>query len=177
MKHALQGSPNGRRPMPSSNGTNGHSPGPLPPSADGTAQGGKDSATGRFLPGNKYGQGNPHYRKLAANRTAFLEAVGPEQVKKLAAQLFARAMAGDVDAARLVLSYAVGRPQPAPDPDRADADEWGLVREWPLFSEVLGQVSKIAAGEAIAIFHRVQKLQEPVPFSLEEVKPEESRAL
>src|SRR4051812_24643619 len=90
---------------------NGHADAPLPPSADGTAPAGKDSATGRFLPGNKCGRGNPHYRRLAANRTAFLEAVGPVQVKALAADLLKRALAGDVDAARLVLAYALGRPQ------------------------------------------------------------------
>src|SRR4051794_21302899 len=97
-------------------GLNGHAPAPLPPSADGTPPGGKDAATGKFLPGNRCGQGNPHYRRLAANRTAFLEAVGPEQVQALAARLLARALAGDAEAARLVLAYAVGRPQPAADP-------------------------------------------------------------
>jgi hypothetical protein len=47
---------------------------PLPPTADGSVTGGKDAETERFLPGNKYGRGNPHYRGLAANRTAFLAA-------------------------------------------------------------------------------------------------------
>jgi hypothetical protein len=44
---------------------NGHADAPLPPSADGTAAGGKDAATGRFLPGNKCGRGNPHYRVVS----------------------------------------------------------------------------------------------------------------
>jgi hypothetical protein len=89
---------------------NGHADSPLTPSADGTAAEGKDPATGRFLPGNKSGRGDPHYRLLAAKRTAFPAAVEPDQVKALAAYLFKRAMAGDADAAQMVLAYAVGRP-------------------------------------------------------------------
>src|SRR5262245_62448367 len=118
----LQDNLNGRRlpPVPPGPSANGHAPVPLSPSADGTPAGGKDPGTGKFLPGNQCGRGNPHYRKLAENRTAFLEAVGPAQVQALAGRLLAQALAGDVDAARLVLAYAVGRPQAAVDPDGAD---------------------------------------------------------
>jgi hypothetical protein len=69
---------------------NGHADSPLTPSAAGTAAEGKDSATGRFLPGNKSGRGDPHYRRLAAKHTAFVAAVGPDQIKALAAYLFKR---------------------------------------------------------------------------------------
>src|SRR5438874_2406394 len=34
------------------------------------------------------------------------------------------ALAGDVQAAKLVLAYAVGKPAAAPDPDRLDVEEW-----------------------------------------------------
>jgi hypothetical protein len=119
---------------------------PLSPSADGkvtspppaaAARPGQDAATGKFLPGNKFGRGNPHYRRLAANRTAFLETVGPEQVKELAAQVFRRALAGDLEAAKIVLAYAIGRPGPAADPDRADLDEWQLLDGWPTLAQVM----------------------------------------
>jgi len=136
-------------------------------------RGGKDAATGRFLPGNKCGRGNPHYRRLAANRTAFLEAVGPEQIKALAADLFKRAMAGDADAARLVLAYAVGRPQPAADPDGADADEWRFRLAWPDFSEVLTEAGKIAFRDAIDSIRRIQQQEEPVPLFLDGMMPKE----
>jgi hypothetical protein len=148
-------------------GLNGHAPAPLPPSADGTAPAGKDPTTGRFVAGNKCGQGNPHYRRLAANRTAFLEVVGSEQVKALAARLLARALAGDVDAARLVLAYAVGRPQPAADPDGGDADEWRRHRAGPVLAELLAEASRVAVGDALNAARRFQEAAEPVPLSLE----------
>src|SRR6516162_5279123 len=101
-------SSNGKAPAPSASDHAEPAPAaPLTPSADGT---GKDPTTGRFLPGNKCGHGNPHYRKLAANRSAILETVGPEQIKALLGNLYAKALAGDLDSARLVLAYAVGKP-------------------------------------------------------------------
>jgi hypothetical protein len=116
--------------------------------------------------GNKCGRGNPHYRKLAANRTAFLEAVGPEQVKAVAVILLARALTGDVDAARLVLAYAVGRPQPAADPDAADADEWRMLREAPNFADVLDQSGKMPVGEAVDRVLLWREKEKPVPCFL-----------
>jgi hypothetical protein len=114
---------------------NGHAPAaaalPLTPSADGR------DATGRFAAGNKLGRANPHYRRLAQARTAFLQAVGPEQVRELAQALLQRALSGDNDAAKVVLAYAVGRPQPAADPDRADLHEFALLAAAPTKPEVL----------------------------------------
>ncbi|HJT76751.1 MAG TPA: hypothetical protein VJ739_06075, partial [Gemmataceae bacterium] len=122
------------------------------------------------------GRGNPHYRKLAANRTAFLEAVGPEQVRALAAQLLARALAGDVDAARLVLAYVVGRPQPAADPDGADGDEWRMLREGTIFADMLAEASKMPLAEALDKVRWFREDSKPVPLSLpplpEGAKPE-----
>jgi hypothetical protein len=150
-------------------GTNGHTNGhtngraappagpPLSPSADGAARPGQDAATGKFLPGNKLGKGNPHYRRLAANRTAFLEAVGPEQVKELAARLCARAQAGDLEAAKIVLAYAIGRPGPAADPDRADLDEWQLLDGWPTLAQVLRSfIDGAEVAEAVDLVHEVR---------------------
>jgi hypothetical protein len=36
-----------------------------------------------------------------------------------------------------VLAYAVGRPGPAADPDRADLDEWQLLDGWPTLAQIL----------------------------------------
>jgi len=151
-------------------GRNGHVNGvhphpdapPALPSADGGDGGaapGQDAATGRFLPGNKLGKGNPHFRRLAANRTAFLEAAGPEQVRQLAADLLRRALAGDLDAARLWLSYAIGKPSEAVDPDQQDLDELRLLRASPtlvgLCRECIdldGEGGLIAAARAVELF-------------------------
>src|SRR5262249_51017625 len=122
--------------------------------------------TGKFLPGNRCGSGNPHYRKLAANRTAFLEAVGPEQVKALAAQLLARALAGDLDAAPPVPAYAPGRPQPAAAPHAPGPPEWRARREWPIFADLLGEVPKIPLGEALDRVRWLWQRAQPVPLTL-----------
>ena len=139
---------------------------PLAPSADGSPTLSNDPANGRFLPGNKAGRGNPHYRRLAANRTAFLEAVGPEQVKALAIRLCEQALAGDMDAARLVLAYGIGRPLPPVDPDAADVDEWRLREAWPHFADMLTEVGKHVRphGEALASIKRMEEESKPVPL-------------
>jgi hypothetical protein len=92
-------------PVPSADGLNGTAE---PPADDGLN--GRDPATGKFVKGNKCGRGNPHFRRLARNRTLFLEAIGDDDLKALARQLHAEALAGDREAARLVLAYVIGRP-------------------------------------------------------------------
>jgi hypothetical protein len=152
------------------NGGNGHAPAPLSPSADGppsaAAPGDKDAATGRFLPGNKLGRGNPHYRRLAANRTAFLEAVGPEQVRQLAGRLLAQALAGDVDAARLVLAYGLGRPPAAVDPDGADRDAWQRLQGAPVLADVLVVASGRDFAGAVEAALGLREESDPKPIRL-----------
>src|SRR5262245_18700655 len=98
--------------------TNGHAkPAPSPPFADGRA------ANGRFQKGWRGGPGNPHAKRVAALRSALLDAVSPATLKRLVKKLIAMAQAGDLDAARLVLLYTVGRPAEAVDPDKAAAEE------------------------------------------------------
>jgi hypothetical protein len=167
---------------PPPHGTNGHAPAasangkasaPLSPSADGPPSTApppdKDAATGRFLPGNKLGRGNPHYRRLALARSAFLDVVGPEQVRELARALLARALAGDVNAAKVVLAYAVGRPPATVDPDGADLNEWQLRQAWPHFADVLADASSLRMNFAAALdkAERVKELSEPKPFVVE----------
>jgi hypothetical protein len=129
------------RVMSAANGR--HANGPVtvpPPSADGVNGGGKDTATGRFVAGNKCGRGNPHFRKLAAARAAFLDAVGPQQVKRLAGRLYRPALGGDREAAKLVLAYACGRPAQGADPDAGALRALQLAARWPGAAEVLAQL-------------------------------------
>ena len=46
-----------------------------------------------------------------------------------------QAMAGDKGAAKLILEYAVGKPQAAREPDRVEFEEWQIAKEklrlWP----------------------------------------------
>jgi len=109
-----------------------------PPSntvADG-ATGGR-STNGKFTKGNKFGRGNPHARKLAELRTAFISVIGEDQLKQLADYLLVRAMAGDMVAAKLLLSYTLGKPGDVQNPDMLDIEEWRLLDQSPALSEMM----------------------------------------
>jgi len=105
-------------PAPDSNGT-GSSP-PLPNGGNGNGR----TTNGRFAKGNKGGPGNPFARKVAALRSALLDAVTPTTVKRIAKQLASMAEEGDLDAAKLLLSYTIGKPTEAADPDDLPRAEW-----------------------------------------------------
>ena len=135
-----------------------------PPSADGPVAEGKDPATGRFVAGNKCGKGNPHFRALARNRTLFLVAAGSTQVYEIAHKLVQLALAGNVEAARLVLLYAVGRPTPAVNPDAADEDAWQRHAASPLFAEVCAAAQRDGFAAALAMLAKIQQAEEPKPL-------------
>jgi hypothetical protein len=127
--------------------TNGHTNRltgmPLDSVADGAeakptpAAGGGRDAGGKFTKGNTHGRGNPFARKLAEMRSALLSAVGPEQVRELGAKLYARALANDNEAARLLLSYVVGKPQAVVDPDMLDLAEFAILERSPTLVRLL----------------------------------------
>jgi len=94
------------------------------------------SADGRFARGNRFGPGNPFYRKQAEFRRAVLELFTPEDVMSLLRVMLALGRNGDVAAAKVFLEYVVGKPHKAPDPDREDHHEWQLLAEAPKFAEV-----------------------------------------
>jgi hypothetical protein len=78
----------------STNGSNGRGPG------------------GRFARGNPGGPGNPFARKVGQLRAALLRGVKSGDVKAVIVALLGKAKAGDVAAAKLVLAYTLGEPQP-----------------------------------------------------------------
>jgi hypothetical protein len=59
-------------------------------------------------------------------------AVTDEDIAAIAQQLLEQAKAGDVAAARLLLSYAIGQPTEAVDPDTLDQQEWAIFRQVPV---------------------------------------------
>jgi hypothetical protein len=87
--------PSGGQKAPSPNGANGDD---------------RDPETGRFLPGNPGGPGNPYLHQVALLRSAILEAVTVEDVRAIVSALMRRAKMGDVLCAREVLNRATGRP-------------------------------------------------------------------
>jgi hypothetical protein len=90
--------------------------------------GGRD-ARGRFAKGNPGGPGNPFARQTARLRQALVAMVKEDDILDIAAMLIVKAKGGDLVAAKLLLSYVVGKPTAAPDPDRLDHDEWQLWKE------------------------------------------------
>jgi hypothetical protein len=79
---------------------------------------------GRFAQGNQGGPGNPFARQVAALRKALLDKVTPEDIQAIAEKLILQAKCGNVQAAKLVLSYTIGKPKPTVEPDNLDAEEW-----------------------------------------------------
>jgi hypothetical protein len=73
------------------------------------------TAGGTFAPGNRFGKGNLHARRMAELRDALTSTITADQVQALAAKLYAAAIDGDSVAARLLLEYLVGKPAKAPD--------------------------------------------------------------
>ena len=98
---------------------------------------------GRFAPGNGGGPGNPYARQVAALRKALLEVVTPEALAQVARALLDKAKDGDIAAAKLLLSYALGKAPPAHDPDRLDKHEWETLREE---GEMNRQVDEVIQG-------------------------------
>ena len=78
---------------------------------------------GRFNFGNKGNPGNPFARKSAHFRKKFIDLVEDEDMEVIVRDLIDKARKGDFQAQKTVLSYTIGRPGPAQDPGRIDADE------------------------------------------------------
>ena len=63
---------------------------------------------GRFKAGNLGGPGNPFARQTANLRKSIVTTSTPEQVQALTKKIYDMAMDGNLTAAKLYLSYAVG---------------------------------------------------------------------
>src|SRR3984957_8505813 len=85
----------------------------------------KDRDTGgKFTKGNAGGPGNPHARSCARMLEMFRNAISEDEMFQLCRMLFMKAVGGDISAAKIILSYKIGKPLPAPHPDSIDRDEW-----------------------------------------------------
>jgi hypothetical protein len=109
---------------PTSNGTNSHAD---PAKAKAAPKNGRQ-ANGQFAPDNPGGPGNPFARLTAALRRALVQSVTEADIQQIATKLLQQAKKGDVPSARLLFSYAIGHPTPAPDPDTLDHAEWQVLQ-------------------------------------------------
>ena len=79
---------------------------------------------GRFAAGNSGGPGNPHARHCARMLEVFRNTVSVEAFANIVRKLIEKAEAGDTSAAKIIVSYVVGKPLSAHHPDTIDRDEW-----------------------------------------------------
>lgn len=70
----------------------------------------QDPRTGRFVPGNAGGPGNPYAKQVGALREALLAEVTPDDLRAIVRGLVEQAKGGDVAAAREILLRTLGRP-------------------------------------------------------------------
>jgi hypothetical protein len=93
------------------------------PQTSETHAGEQRGASGRFAAGNRGGPGNPFARQTARLRQAMLDAVSPEDMQAVIGALKKKAADGDVAAAKLLLSYCIGKPTAPENPDTLDLHE------------------------------------------------------
>ena len=91
--------------QPSTNGTNGR------------------TSNGQFSKGNKFGQGNPYARHVARLRASLIESVGDDGLADIVQGMVIAAKGGDVAAAKLLLSYLLGKPADSVEPDYVEIHE------------------------------------------------------
>jgi len=120
---------------------------PGPEAAEANDCGAGRDGQGRFVAGNPGGPGNPFARRVGELRRAMLAAVKPEDVADIIKALVAKAKEGHVQAAKVVLSYVLGKPQRVADPDWADVHEWDLQEETAGMSKGMAEVVKAPPAE------------------------------
>jgi hypothetical protein len=140
------------------------------------------TAQGTFAPGNKCARGNPTARKMAALRSALLGNLTAQKMAALGDKLYAAALSGDWIAAKLLLTYAVGKAPEAVSADRLDLDEWKLLNAAPTLAQLgrawLDGISPTSAVEVLKKWYDsnetgdFQKLQEGRYFNVENIGDE-----
>lgn len=117
------------------------------PTIDAAPYRGARDQHGRFLKGNPGGPGNPNARRAAALRKALCEAVTAEDMYKVGKVMLQKALEGDVQAAKFLASYVMGRPMSAPDSDRLDLEELKIYTDEAAASAgVTAALNGMAAG-------------------------------
>jgi hypothetical protein len=85
---------------------------------------GERTPDGRFAKNNSGGPGNPHARHCARMLALLRASISDEEMVSIIRMLVEKAQGGDVSAAKLIMSYKLGKPGPAPNPDEIDRNEW-----------------------------------------------------
>ena len=81
------------------------------------------NSNGQFAKGNPGGPGNPYARRVARLRATLLDAVGDNGLADIVQGMITAAKGGDVAAAKLLLSYLLGKPADSVEPDYVEIHE------------------------------------------------------
>jgi hypothetical protein len=81
-------------------------------------------AKGRFAKGNPGGPGNPFARHVAKLRSALVQCVSEEDIRRIAEGLLLNSRIGHLPSIRILLMYVLGKPSGAVNPDTLDIEEW-----------------------------------------------------
>ena len=81
------------------------------------------TSNGQFAKGNPGGPGNPYARRVARLRATLLDAVGENGLADIVQGMITAAKGGDVAAAKLLLSYLLGKPVESVEPDYVEIHE------------------------------------------------------
>mgnify|MGYP000214281162 CR=1 FL=1 len=81
------------------------------------------NSNGQFAKGNPGGPGNPYARRVARLRATLLDAVGENGLADIVQGMITAAKGGDVAAAKLLLSYLLGKPVESVEPDYVEIHE------------------------------------------------------
>ena len=125
-----------------------------------TEQVGRDEK-GQFSKGNAGGPGNPFARQVGMLRSALVNAVTKQDIEEIAAMLLKQAKRGDLQAIKLLLAYALGKPAQTVNPDRLDEEEWQQHQRNVVPGEQVGPVlgactAGLASGLARVAVPKVQ---------------------
>jgi len=104
-------------------------------------------ANGRFTAGNRGGPGNPFKRQVAGIRQALIKSISEEEIHRVGRKLLELSLEGNVPAAKLLFEYVIGKPLPAPEPDRLDVDEWEGFQETACMKVEAAALSNVGEPE------------------------------
>jgi hypothetical protein len=82
---------------------------------------------GRFAPGNRFGRGNPHAKRMCELRKVMLDSIEDGTIEAATRKLGELAATGDVAAIKLLFEYAIGRPVQALELTGPDGEPLGGV--------------------------------------------------
>jgi hypothetical protein len=140
---------------------------PLPGKARVPAASVKTAADGRgagghFAKGNQFSRGNAFARRVAQHRQAIFETFEAADTVRVMRRLHRAAVMGDVPAAKVFLSYTLGKPAEQADPDALDLHEVRLLLSRPLALEaVLAAMESLDPKTAAAFIEKAHGAKGP----------------